>query len=167
MVRIVLGILGLLTALVSVFILPLIFGIVATGVQNGVTSTITTSNPSTTTIETSATEIYTVYVPAEEAVGARCVVASSGASLDPPTSTDPVDADGRSYVPVGDVPSSASGTVTIACPGATSVGVEEFGVGGTLVGLLAGLAIPVIIALFSLVLLISGIIGRVRSGRGR
>lgn len=79
--------------------------------------------------------------------------------------------DGRTYSVVTQVTSVSGASATISCVGDGEIAVVDLGLESTLgglgIGLLIGVGLPTLLGILGLILLISGITGRIRSGRGQ
>ncbi|GEM_PF-5039969 len=121
----------------------------------------------TVSFDAGALGIYTLYVPADEAGTAVCTVTEGTWTVSAPTASTTITVEGRSMAPVVDIDGTTTEPVTVSCTGASATAVSEFSGTGGLIGAGLGLVLPILGGLFFLLLPISGIIGRVRSGRGR
>lgn len=118
------------------------------------------------TVEVSATDVVTIWAPVDEAEGVTCEITGSG--VDPDHTYDPTDEitselDGVTYIEVYSLYASGSAEADVRCEGASSVASSTMGILPTLIATGAGILIPVVLGFLSLVLLIWGIIARVRS----
>lgn len=118
------------------------------------------------TVEVSATDVVTIWVPVDEAASVTCEITGSG--VDPDHTYDPADEataelDGVTYIEVYSVYADGKTEADVRCEGASSVAASTMGVLPTLLGTGAGILIPVVLGFLSLLLLIWGIIARVRS----
>lgn len=165
MKRIVFGILGILANIVGLFVMPIIAGVVmALVAAMGAMGNEQDLDPAGGTIQMESTKTYIVYVPTDEVSSSTCtfdgVPASNVHKEDTPTDRE---IDGTSYSDAYQVTSPDESTVTVTCQGASSVKYAEIGVLSTLIGAAVGLLIPVALGVLSLILLIWGIVARVRS----
>lgn len=168
MIRIVLGILGLLGSILVLLVLPWITGLIGLVVDAATAEdSIVATGTETVSFEADSLGIYTLYVPADEAATAACAVTEGTWTVSAPTASTTITVEGRSMAPVVDIDGTTSESVTVSCAGASATAVSEFSGTGGLIGAGLGLVLPILGGLFFLLLLISGIIGRVRSGRGR
>lgn len=161
--RIIFGILGILANGIGLIVMPIV-ATFAVAVVAILTASPVSLGGSTGTFEASSTSLHYVYVPSSEASSVSCT-AEGGADVawDPEQSTIPATIDGTEYEPVGSVDVTSDQEVTITCDGASDVAVADIGVLGTLVGLGVGIVIPIGLGFLAFVLLIWGIIARVRS----
>ncbi|UEJ82203.1 hypothetical protein Bra3105_15370 [Brachybacterium halotolerans subsp. kimchii] len=166
--RIIFGALGIVANLIGLVVMPIIaLGIVAVAMVSNVEAT--SLGSSSASMESSGgVSMYYVFVPTEEASDARCSVSSpGGSSLEEQSSSEGMEAtvDGTSYTSVGLFTSQSAETITITCDGASDVAVADVGLTGVLVGLGVGFGIPILLGIIALILLIWGIVARVRSSR--
>lgn len=120
--------------------------------------------------ETVAVSGTSIYLVGSTDASATCTVEGGpGTEIDySPGSTSGItfDKDGVGYTSMGQLTSSADTQVAITCTGG-DVAVAKMGVGSTLIGLAIGIGIPLLLGLLGLILLISGIVGLIRSSRGQ
>lgn len=161
--RIIFGILGIIANGIGLLVMPFVAGL-AVAIVALMSATPVSIGGSTGSFDASATSLHYVYVPASEAASVSCTV-EGGPDLewDPEQSTVPATVDGTEYEPVGSLQVTSDQEVTITCDGASDVAVADIGLIGTVVGLGVGLVIPIGLGIFAFVLLIWGIIARVRS----
>lgn len=161
--RIIFGILGIIANGIGLLVMPFVAG-VAVAVVALLTATPVPLGGSTGTIEASSTSLHYVYVPSSEAAMVSCTVeGGSDLEWDPEQTTVPSTVNGTEYQPVGSLQVMSDQEVTITCDGASDVAVADIGLMGTIVGLGVGIVIPVGLGLLAFVLLIWGIVARMRS----
>lgn len=165
MKRIVFGILGLLANGVGLLVMPimgLLFGAVlaAAGMMSA------TAVPAPATVALGSTELLVVYTP-KGTDASQCSITGTASDMEvtPATSTPlTVTVDGTEYVEAAQVTTASTPSdVTIDCPGADTI---AYGTGNVIITLISGgvgLVIPIVLGLLALLLLIWGIIARVRS----
>lgn len=111
--------------------------------------------------------MYYVLVPG--GTTATCTVtgepssAISGSESDSGSVT--IDVNGQQYKAVHHFTTNDDAQITVDCGDAEDVVIASVGAGSVFVGAVIGVAIPGVFGLVGLVLLISGIVGRIRSGR--
>lgn len=163
MKRIIFGILGLVANAIGLVVMPFVAGILVAVVAL-LGATPAPIGGSSGTVDVSATALTLVYVPTEEAASTTCTVEGTGEVVwDGDQSNVPATVDGTEYTPVGSVSVTEDQQVEIRCEGASEIAVAEVGVMGTMIGFGVGVLIPVLLGLLALVLLIWGIVARVRS----
>lgn len=156
-IALVLGVLGLvLGGFLGVLIGTLIS---LTSIDSEDVTTVPAGSP----VTVSASELYLVGTTDPTAT---CTASGSGATLSDQSGDLTFEKDGTTYHTVSQLSASSDGQATITCSGG-EVAIASVGVGGTLLGLLIGVGIPALLGLLGLILLISGIVARVRSGRGK
>lgn len=158
LVRIVLGVLGLLLGTAGLLTMATIAAFVATVIAP-VSATPVSVGGSSDTFEASAAATYYVYVPSAEAAAATCSVdggdgtAWTARRIDMPTEIVDVE-----YTQIGALTVETDRTVTLSCRGATDVAVMTLGMTGTTIVFAA-------LLLCALALLASGLRARVRARR--
>lgn len=163
MKRIIFGILGILANAVGLVVMPLVAAFAVALFALLSATPVSLGGPSGT-IDASATSLHYVYVPTSEVASASCTAeGESDVNWDGEQSTVPTTIDGVEYSPVGGFDVGTDQQVTVTCEGASDVAVADIGVMGTLVGLVVGLVIPIGLGFLAIILLIWGIIARVRS----
>lgn len=163
MKRIIFGILGLIANAIGLFVMPFVATILVTVVAL-LSATPATIGGASGTIDASATALTLVYVPTSEAASTTCTVEGTGEVIwDDEQSSAPATVDGTEYTPIGSITVTQDQQVTIQCEGASDVAVADVGVMGTVIAFGVGVLIPVLLGLVALVLLIWGIVARVRS----
>lgn len=163
--RIIFGALGIVANLVGLVVMPFIaLMIVAVVMVANIDAT--SLGASSGSVEASGMSLYYVYVPSEEASAAQCSV-SGGSDTLSDTSSDSMttQVSGTEYSAVGTFSTTGDQSVQISCEGASDVAVADVGMTGILVGGGIGIGIPVILGIIALILLIWGIVARVRSSR--
>ncbi|WP_152351686.1 hypothetical protein [Brachybacterium subflavum] len=166
--RIIFGALGIVANLIGLVVMPVIaLAIVAILMVSNIEAT--SLGSSSASMESSGgLSMYYVFVPSEDAAGASCSVSSpNGTSLEETSSSEGMDTtvDGASYTTVGTFTSQSDETVEITCEGASDVAVADVGLTGILVGMGVGFGLPILLGIIALILLIWGIVARVRSSR--
>ena len=167
MIRIVLGILGILGG-----VLGLLVGLIAGALIGAIVSLLTISSDDVTTVApgSSITLDTGTYLVGTTDPSSTCTVTgtpAANAEWDPNSSGLPYEKDGVEYASSGQLQVIDSAEVTITCSGGGDIAVADVGYGGTLIGAVVGLGIPILLGILGIVLLISGIIGRSRSGKGQ
>ena len=167
MVRIILGILGILGG-----VLGLLVGLIAGALIGAIVSLLTISSDDVTTVApgSSITLDTGTYLVGTTDPSSTCTVTgtpAANAEWDPNSSGLPYEKDGVEYASSGQLQVIDSAEVTITCSGGGDIAVADVGYGGTLIGAVVGLGIPILLGILGIVLLISGIIGRSRSGKGQ
>lgn len=163
MKRIVFGALGIIANGIGLLVMPFVAGIAVATVA------LLSASPASlggeaVTYDASGASLHYVYVPADEAAATTCSVeGGSGVQWDPENTSVPASVGGTDYAPVGSFQVTGDQQVTITCEGASDVAVADIGVMGTIVGFGVGIAVPVLLGLAAIILLIWGIIARVRS----
>lgn len=112
--------------------------------------------------------LYYVFVPS--GTGASCTVTGDPAgnvSDESSSGSITVEVDGTEYEAVHQFTTTGDAQVTVDCGDADQIVIASVGGGGVIAGIAIGVGIPGIFALLGLILLISGIVGRVRSGRAQ
>jgi len=110
---------------------------------------------------------YVVAVPSSDS-GATCTTTGDPASA---ISTSPQSGDltftsgGDEYAVVDTVSASGDAHVTVTCTGTENVVIAPLPAGGMIGGFFVGVGLPALLGLIGLILLIWGIVARVRSGR--
>ncbi|MGP9680488.1 MULTISPECIES: hypothetical protein [unclassified Brachybacterium] len=161
--RIIFGTLGIIANGIGLLVMPLVatFAVALIAVM---TASPISLGGATGTVDASSTSLYYVYVPTSELSSASCTVdGGSDVEWDPEASTMPATIDGTEYEAVGSIQVTSDQEVTVTCDGASDVAVADVGIVGTLVGFGVGLVIPIGLGFLAFVLLIWGIIARVRS----
>ncbi|GAA1490229.1 hypothetical protein [Brachybacterium sacelli] len=163
MKRIVFGALGIIANGIGLIVMPFVAGL-AVAVVALLSATPVSLGGASGTFDASASSLHYVYVPTAEAGSVSCT-AEGGADAvwEPEGTTVPTTVDGAEYSPVGSVTVTSDQEVTLSCEGASDVAVADVGMMGTLIGLGVGLVIPIGLGLIAVILLIWGIIARVRS----
>lgn len=163
MKRIIFGILGIIANAIGLVVMPLIAGVAVAVFALMSASPVSLGGPSGT-FDASAASLHYVYVPTSEATSSSCT-AEGGSDViwDPESSQMPATIEGTEYVSIGTVQVTSDQEVTVTCEGASDVAVADVGLVGTLIGLGVGLVIPIGLGLLAMILLIWGIIARVRS----
>lgn len=161
--RMIFGGLGIVANAIGLVVMPLVAAFVVALIALLSASPVSIGGPSGT-VSASATSLHYVYVPTTEAASTSCTVeGGSDVVWDPNQTSVPATIDGTEYTVVGSIEVTTDQEVTVACDGASDVAVADIGVLGTLVGMGVGLLLPIGLGLLSLILLIWGIIARVRS----
>ena len=161
--RIIFGTLGILANAVGLVVMPLVAAFAVALFALLSATPVSLGGPSGT-VDASSTSLYNVYVPTSEVGSASCTAeGESGVNWDPEQSSVPTTLDGVEYTPVGGFDVDTDQQVTVTCEGASDVAVADVGVMGTVVGLVVGLVIPIGLGFLAIILLIWGIIARVRS----
>lgn len=162
--RIILGSVGMVLNFIGLFVMPFVLGIAA-AVFTMATATPEMLGPEGGTFSADGSSFYGVAVPADEVGSASCQIDGQSVEVentDPEASTVP-EVDGVEYVEIHDITVDGAQEVTVDCTGTTSVAIVDYGLIGTVLGLGAGLVIPIVFGTLSFVLLVWGIIARVRS----
>lgn len=167
MKRIVFGALGILANAVGLVVMPIVAGIIGSLIAAMGMLDLTATSPQGGTVEAASMHVVMVAVPTEEAGSATCTVdGTSPADLSAEdVSSDGLVAtlDGREYTVVQQVTVTADQTLTVDCEGASAAAVSEMGMTGVFVSLGIGILVPVLLGLAAIILLVWGIIARVRS----
>lgn len=165
MKRMVLGGLGLLANAVGLLVLPILGALVGTMIALAGTGDPVPVDPAGGSIPLSGTSIVWVSVPEAEVGSATCEFTGRDLEVDedPNPSVETGTMDGSPAVKAYSLSSVEDQQVTVTCEGASSVGYQSIGAGSTLLSLGIGLVIPIVLGTLSLVLLIWGIVARVRS----
>lgn len=156
-IALVLGVLGLLVGAVLGAVIGAAISLTAISPED------VTAVPAGSPVTVSASELYLVGTTDPTAT---CTASGSGATLSEQRGDLTFEKDGTTYYTVSQLSATSDGQATITCSGG-EVAIASVGVGGTLLGLLIGVGIPALLGLLGLILLISGIVARVRSGRGK
>lgn len=167
MVRIVLGIIGILLALLGIFLGPMLGAMIG-----GIFSFLSISSDAITVVPPgSPVHLETgTYIVAATSERASCEVRTTNPGDMEYTPTGDglhLDKDGTQYSRVGQLDVTTASDAVITCNDGSDAAIGRVGFAAVAVGLAIGVGIPVLLGLAGLVLLISGIIGRVRSGRGQ
>ncbi len=166
MKRIIFGILGLVAAGIGLIVMPILATIISSLIMMGSASPTTISSGDT--IDLKIGQVAFVMVPEEEASSATCSaeVGNSEATqvqpTDENTSFEVTNGD-QKLVSVMQIASGASDTATITCDGASTIAYAQVNGLVPVVGLIIGVILPIVLGFFALILLIWGIIARVRS----
>lgn len=161
--RIIFGILGIIANGIGLVVMPIVAGIIVTAFAV-MSATPVSMGGSSATFDASMTSLYYVSVPTSEAASASCTVdGGSDVEWEPDVSSVTTTVDGVEYTEVGDIQVLNDQEVTITCDGASDIAVSDIGMIGMLIGLGVGLVIPIGLGFLAFVLLIWGIIARVRS----
>lgn len=163
MVRIVLGIIAIVLGAIG-----LLVGGFLGAMVGGVVSLATISEESTTVVPSGSTVDLEsgVYLVGTTSPSATCTATGAESTSQPQPGTITYEVDGTTYHTVLQVTAEKGTQATFTCTGA-EVAVAQVGNGPILIGVRVGLALPILLGLIGLVLLISGIVGRVNSGRGQ
>ncbi|UQN29686.1 hypothetical protein [Brachybacterium kimchii] len=163
--RIIFGALGIVANLIGLVVMPLVAAvIVAVVVVTNVDATSLGSESGS--VKASGMSMYYVYVPTEEADAATCSVSGGDTSMDSTSGEGMTSTvDGASYTAVGTFNVSGDQTVQVSCEGASDVAVADVGMTGVLIAAGVGFGIPILLGIIALILLIWGIVARVRSSR--
>lgn len=163
MKRIVAGIIGIVLNGIGLFLMPIVLGFVGLIISAVGMMSLTSIEPEGGSFSVSGTTVTTVFVPADEA-GASCeFVSDPPVDVSPDTSQLTVEHDGTTYIAAYEVMATSSQEVEVLCPGVSDVAVSEINVLWTLAGGGVGILIPVVLGFASLVVLVWGIIARMRS----
>jgi uncharacterized membrane protein len=163
--RIIFGALGIVANLIGLVVMPVIaLAIVAVVlVSNADARSLGSESGS---VEASGMSMYYVYVPTEEVDDATCSVSGGDTTMDSSSSEGmTATVDGTSYTAVGTFDVTGDQTVQVSCEGASDVAVADVGMTGVLIAVGVGFGIPVVLGIIALILLIWGIVARVRSSR--
>lgn len=166
MKRIIFGILGLIANGLGLILMPFLGGFIGIILAAVGMMDLEASSPDGGTFEMSLTKVVTVWVPSDEAAGATCEFEGDGITAEPaytPDDETTVEVDGVAYTQIYSVQSDSTTTATMHCEGASSVAYSTMGIMPTLILAGVGVLIPIVLGLAALVLLIWGIIARVRS----
>lgn len=161
--RIIFGSLGIVANAIGLLVMPIVatFAVALIAVLTASPVSLGGANG---TVDASSTSLHYVYVPSSELSSASCAVdGGSDVEWDPEGATMPATIDGTEYEPVGSFQVTSDQEVTVTCDGASDVAVADIGILGTVVGFGVGLFIPIGLGFLSFILLIWGIIARVRS----
>lgn len=162
--RIIFGIIALLLGIIGV-----VAGAVLGAVIGMVVSLTSISGDDVTPVSAGAPvsiSSSSIYLIGSTDPTATCTAEGPGVEVDDQSGAMTFEKDGTTYTAMSRLTSTSGGEVAVSCTGG-DVAIAEIGVGGTVIGFLIGVGIPVLIGLLGLILLISGIVARVRSGRGR
>ena len=173
MVRIVLGILAILGGIVGAIGGLFLGGILGAGI--GMVANISDIPPEDITTISSGQSVSVpndvIALVGSTDPAATCTASGPDIESDSQSGGFTFEKDGQTYTVFAQVTSTNGSTATVTCTGNGEVAVAELGLdsalGGLGIGLLIGVGIPVLIGILGLILLISGIIGRVRSGKGQ
>ncbi|WP_347040687.1 hypothetical protein [Brachybacterium nesterenkovii] len=173
MVRIILGILGMLLGTAGA-LLGLLPGFLL-GAGGGLVASISDIPPEdiTTISNGQSVSVPNDVIALVGSTDPTATCTASGADIESNSQSGgfAFEKDGRTYTAVTQVTSTNGSTATVTCTGSGEVAVAELGLdsalGGVAIGLLIFVGIPVLIGVLGLILLISGVIGRVRSGKGQ
>lgn len=163
MKRIVFGILGILANGIGLIAMPMIGAFV--GAMFAVSGADSTAlDPQGGTLETKAFSAYDLYVPRGEENAVQCTL-EGNAELEHESTEGAIGmtVDGTSYVKVYGITATEDGTQTVTCEGASSLQVTSTGLVGVLVGTGLGLVIPIVLGIAAIILLIWGLVVRLRS----
>jgi len=161
--RIIFGILGIIANLIGLIVMPVVAGIVVAVIALLSASPVSIGGPSGT-VQTTSSSLYFVYVPTSETGSSSCTVeGASDMVWDPSQGSSPATIDGIEYTVVGSIQVTDDQDVAVTCDGASDVAVADIGFVGSLVGMAVGLIIPIGLGLLAVILLIWGIVARVRS----
>ncbi|MGY5764022.1 hypothetical protein ACXET9_02320 [Brachybacterium sp. DNPG3] len=165
MKRIVFGILGILANTVGLFLMPVIGGFIGIIMAAVGLLDLQPLSPDGGTFETSTTNLVTVWVPADEAPNASC--AFEGGDLEVTPSYDPEisigELDGVEYVEIYTVQSFGDATVTMTCTDTSAAAYSTMGMLPTFILAGVGAAIAIGLGIIALIMLIWGIVARIRS----
>lgn len=109
-----------------------------------------------------------IYMVSSSTAGAACTATATPAGsveVSEESLDQTIDKDGATFHVVQQLTVNGAPDVTVACNDGGPAAMVRVGYGGIVVGTVIGFGIPALVALLGLILLISGIIGRVRSGR--
>jgi uncharacterized membrane protein len=164
--RIIFGALGVLANLVGLVVMPLIAFVIVAVIATMSALAASLGGPSGS-VEASSMSLYYVYVPTEDAGTADCSTSGGTDAALEESSGDGLTTtvDGTEYTAMGTFSGTGDQTIEVTCDGASDVAVADIGMTGTLVAGGIGVAIPVILGIIALILLIWGIVARVRSSR--
>lgn len=160
--RIIFGSLGIVANIVGVFVMPFVAALILAGISVG-TAELTPIDADGGTFRADTTSIYYVAVPEDDVAAATCEITGADVTVDPVAATPTGDIDGITYVDAYSVSASGGQEVTVQCVGTDSVAVSEIGMGGTLIAFGVGVIVPLVLGFIALIMLIWGIIARVRS----
>lgn len=162
--RIIVGSIGMVLNFIGLFVMPLVVGILVAGISVASTTPQVIGSDSGT-FSASSFSLHGVGVPADEVAGASCEIDGQDIQVDD-TADDDIslgDIDSVEYVEIHDVSAYGAQDITVECTGTTSVAVLDYGLAGTALGMGAGLLIPIGLGTLSFILLVWGVIARVRS----
>lgn len=160
--RIIVGSIGIVLNTIGLFVMPFVAAVVGALIAIGSASDPVALSPTGGTVPVDSMSMVTIAVPAGEAQSVTCT--AHGGDLDPVSS--PMDVGSLGGVPYESAYQLSSPTTTevvVECTGASGVAYTETGMVGMLVAMGIGVVIPIVLGVASLVLLIWGIIARVRS----
>lgn len=163
--RIIFGILGILANIVGLVLWPIVTGLIGAVIAAmGLFNLTPLDNGGS--FELSSANTAMIYVAQDETVSApQCDIAttSADASVDKQTDGTTVEHEGTTYTAVAQVTATEKTTVAVQCAGADKI---AYGTGDMTIMLILGgigVLIPIVFGVLALILLIWGIIARVRS----
>ncbi|MFC7463367.1 hypothetical protein [Brachybacterium sp. GCM10030252] len=167
MKRIVFGILGIVANLIGLVVMPIIAGFVAAVIAGMGLLESEPLDPNGGTISTSSMNAYMIAVPVDEVDQVTCDFTGSDGeevNVEPQADTDlTTTVDGVEYQSIYQINTFGGQDVTVDCQGASSAAYSEMGLTGIFVSIGIGLLLPVVLGIAALILLIWGIVARVRS----
>lgn len=156
--RTLVGALGLASNVIGVFVMPWLVGIIGLGVAGTGAMQLTPLDAEGDTIDSSFFSVYAIVAPVDEADGVSCEFSGAEVQVTGPETTPMTyEHHGVQYVEVYSI-IGESGVVDVQCEGSDAVAVSEIGFGGTVLGIVLSVVIPIVLGVLSLGLMIWGII---------
>lgn len=162
--RTVFGALGLVANAVGLVVMPIIATMIGGVLMMASNTALTPLDPAGDSFQATTFSMYTIAVPQEDLGTTTCEIEGTDIEV-APGSTDITsgNVDGVDYYDLYDVQAFGEQEVAVTCEGAEVVALWDAGMGGLLVSLGIGVALPVLLGLVALVMTIWGIIALVRS----
>jgi hypothetical protein len=162
--RTVFGALGLLANAVGLVVMPVVAAMIAAVLMMSSNTALTPLDPAGDSFRATTFSLYTIAVPQEDLGSTTCEI--EGTDIDVTAGSSEISSgnvDGVAYYDLYDVQAFGDQEVTVTCEGGEAVALWDVGMGGILVSLGIGVALPVLLGLVALVMTIWGIIALVRS----
>ncbi|MFC0675286.1 hypothetical protein [Brachybacterium hainanense] len=164
MKRIIFGSLGIVANAIGLLVMPIVAVFISTALALGTMGDPVSLGPTGGSFPVEDSSIYYIAVPASDLGTVECTSPDGGALLTPESGTMSAgQIGGVEYVQAFSVDPAGTQQVSVECTGTSDVAYTSLGVAGTLIGLVVGFAIPVLLGIVALILLIWGIVARVRS----
>ena len=162
--RTVFGALGLLANAIGLVVMPNIAAMIGAVLTMSSNTALTPLDPAGDSFQASSFSLYTIAVPQEDLGTTTCEIDGTDIDVTPgSTEITSGDVDGVAYYDLYDVQAFGDQEVTVTCEGGEAVALWDAGMGGVLISLGIGVALPVLLGLVALVMTIWGIIALVRS----
>ena len=164
MKRIIFGILGIIANGLGLVLMP-VAGLFLGGIIAAIGLADLQPLPDNGSISLDNGDVVMIFAPADEAGSVTCdaQVSASDASVEKPDEPTEMDYKGTAYASVLEITAVSDGTATVTCEGASSVIYASTGIWGVLITGGIGLVIPIVLGFLAFVLLVWGIIARIRS----